>query len=357
MPSARDLMWKGTFSIMHTKKILSVLVVALCATIAFAVPNNNSAAATVNLIRNEVITNAELNAQMQSLGASEDQALAVLNIMINDEVFLQGAERDGVTVTDAQKDALYSQQKASYIQQSGGTVTDGQFDQMAIQSYGSVDAYKEALGNQYILQTYLMQERGDALNSRSYAPSAQEVETFYRRNATSFTQAENVLFAQVYIGKTGDSATDEANKAMLQGVADQIQAGTLTFEAAVNQYSEDEESKASGGVMGWLSSDNTVVRQLWGDDFVDSVIAMPLGQVSECIESAAGYHIVRVNVHNDARLLGIDDRIQPDVDYTVRDYITEYLSQVNMQTAMNEELNDMVNELRSEARIRIVYGN
>ena len=323
----------------------------------FAVPNNNNAAATVNLIRNTVITNADLASQMQTLGATEDQALQVLNIMINDEVFLQGAERAGITVNDTQRDALYSQQKRAYEQQVGQSLTDQQFEQIVNQSYGSVDAYKEALGNQYILQTYLMQERGDQLQSGNYAPTTQEVENFYRRNATGFTQAENVRFSQIYMQKTGDSTADAEKLATMTQVASDIQNGVITFEAAVNQYTEDEASKAEGGLMGWLASDNTVVRQTWGDAFVDTVLSLPLGATSDVIESNTGYHIVRVSVHNDARLLGIDDRIQPDVDYTVRDYITEYLTNANMQTAMNEQLNSMVESLRSEARIRVLYAN
>lgn len=335
----------------------TLLVMATLVASVFAVPNNNNAAATVNLIRNTVITNADLASQMQTLGATEDQALQVLNIMINDEVFLQGAERAGITVNDTQRDALYSQQKRAYEQQVGQSLTDQQFEQIVNQSYGSVDAYKEALGNQYILQTYLMQERGDQLQSGNYAPTTQEVENFYRRNATGFTQAENVRFSQIYMQKTGDSAADAEKLATMTQVASDIQNGVITFEAAVNQYTEDEASKAEGGLMGWLASDNTVVRQTWGDAFVDTVLSLPLGATSDVIESNTGYHIVRVSVHNDARLLGIDDRIQPDVDYTVRDYITEYLANANMQTAMNEQLNSMVESLRSEARIRVLYAN
>ena len=335
----------------------TLLVMATLVASVFAVPNNNNAAATVNLIRNTVITNADLASQMQTLGATDDQALQVLNIMINDEVFLQGAERAGITVNDTQRDALYSQQKRAYEQQVGQSLTDQQFEQIVNQSYGSVDAYKEALGNQYILQTYLMQERGDQLQSGNYAPTTQEVENFYRRNATGFTQAENVRFSQIYMQKTGDSAADAEKLATMTQVASDIQNGVITFEAAVNQYTEDEASKAEGGLMGWLASDNTVVRQTWGDAFVDTVLSLPLGATSDVIESNTGYHIVRVSVHNDARLLGIDDRIQPDVDYTVRDYITEYLTNANMQTAMNEQLNSMVESLRSEARIRVLYTN
>ena len=236
-------------------------------------------------------------------------------------------------------------------------LTDEQFEQMVVQAYGSVDSYKETIKNQYILQAYLMQEKGEELNNGNYAPASSDVETFYRRNATNFTQAENVKFAQIYMAKTGDASADSQKLSTMQRVASDIQSGKMTFEAAVNQYTEDEASKADGGVMGWLSSDNTVVRQLWGDDFVDTVLSLPLGATSDVIESLTGYHIVKVTVHNDARLLGLDDRIQPDVAYTVRDYITEYLAQVNMQSAMNQALNDMVETLRSEARIRVIYSN
>ncbi len=337
------------------KKIFSLLIAVLVSASLFAVPVNNNAAATVNLIRNRIITNAQLAAQMQEAGASEEQALEVLNVMINDEVFLQGAERDGITISDAQRNSLYSQQRLSYEQQVGTTVTEAQWESIVTQAYGSVDAYKTALGNQYILQTYLMQERGEALRSRDYTPSQSEVETFYRRNATSFSQAENVLFSHIYMAKTGDSAQDANKLSTMQGVASRIKNGSLTFEAAVSQYSEDTSSNTTGGVMGWLASDNTSVRTLWGDSFVDTVLSLPLGQASDVIESNVGYHIVRVSVHNDARILLLDDRIQPDVDYTVRDYITEMLANQNMQVAMADELNDMIEKLRSEARIRVIY--
>lgn len=338
------------------KKLISTcLVLVLLTCTLFAIPRNNNAAATVNLIRNEVITYAELADQMAAQGATDGQASQVLDIMINDEVFLQGAERDGITVSDTQVDALYNQQKANMEQQAGQGLTDAQFEQVVVQSYGTVDAFREMLKNQYIMQTYLLQEKGDELNSRDYAPTQSQVETFYRRNTTNFTQAENVMFAQVYMAKTGDADVDAQKLATMQNVSSRIKAGSLTFEAAVNQYTEDTESKSNGGVMGWLSSDNSVVRNAWGDEFVDSVLALPIGQVSDVIESNVGYHIVRNSVHNDARILGIDDRIQPDQAYTVRDYITDMLTQYNMQAAMADALNSMVDELRSEARIRVLY--
>ena len=73
------------------------------------------------------------------------------------------------------------------------------------------------------------------------------------------------------------------------------------------------------------------------------------------LESNTGYHIVKVISHNDARMLTLDDRIDPTQNYTVRDYITEGLAYQNYQTALTEALNDLIAELRSEASIRILY--
>ena len=125
------------------KKIITVLLlIGMSLSVLSAAAISSSPAATVNLIRNTRITVDQLNAKIAELGATQDQALDVLNIMINDEVFLQGAERDGITVNDTQKNGLYSQMKTQIEQSNGVTLTQAEFDQLAIDQYGSVEAYK-----------------------------------------------------------------------------------------------------------------------------------------------------------------------------------------------------------------------
>ena len=336
------------------KKIITLILLVAISTTLFAASLSSSPAATVNLIRNTRITVEDLNKKIAELGATQDQALDVLNIMINDEVFLQGAERDGITVNDSQKNALYSQMKTQIEQANGVSLTQEEFDNLAIEQYGSIEAYKEYLAQNYIVQAYLTKVKGDELNSKNYNPTDTEINTYYRRNRTSFTQAENVYFAHVYIAKTSDSTKDNANKKLLTDVASQIKSGKMTFEAAVANYTEDKDSIATGGVMGYLTSDNATVRAGWGEDFVDETLSLEIG-VPTFLESNTGYHIVKVISHNDAKMLTLDDRIDPSQNYTVRDYITEGLAYQNYQVAMAEALNDMIASLRSEANIRILY--
>ena len=99
--------------------------------------------------------------------------------------------------------------------------------------------------------------------------------------------------------------------------------------------------------------DNTSARTGLGDAFVDTVVMMRPGEVSGMIESNLGYHIVKVSVHNDGRILGLDDTISPEDSMTVRDYIRQVLSQQEANNIMANALNDLINELRNEARVRI----
>ena len=71
-----------------------------------------------------------------------------------------------------------------------------------------------------------------------------------------------------------------------------------------------------------------------------------------------GYHIVKVTVHYDAKLLSLSDPVSPEDAISVHDYIAQMLTVQNQQVAMNEELQSLIAELRGEARINILYrGN
>lgn len=346
---------------MKRKLFLSVLllIAALSAVSAAVI---SQPAATVYLIRNTAISTDELKAETEryrAMGADVSE-LDVLQTMINDEVFLQGAERDGVVVTDRQIDQMINSIYQNAVQQAaqaGQSVTREQFDAEIVRQFGSVEAYREALKNQAILQQYLMQERGDELADVP-APTESQISSFYRQNQQTFFQPECVKLSHIYIPKTGNADEDAAAKATLESVSADIAAGRITFESAVPEYSQDDASKTRGGDIGWLTANNASARQGWGDAFCDAVLAMKAGEISSVFESSMGYHIVKVTVHYDAKLLTLSDPVSPEDSMTVHDYIAQMLTMQNQQVLMSQLLQSMVAELRNEARINILYrGN
>ena len=89
-----------------------------------------------------------------------------------------------------------------------------------------------------------------------------------------------------------------------------------------------------------------------GENFFNKVFELDAGDVSGVIESLAGYHIVKVSVHNDARILEIDDKTSPTETTTVRDYITSYLYQEKANEVYQEAFIALISDLKSQASIK-----
>ncbi len=350
---------------MKNKRIILTLILAftlLCSSFAAPLTSGSTLvgapAATVNLIRNKAITNAEVDetmAEYQAAGVNIGRD-EIINVMVNDEVFLQGAERDGVVINDQMLDQVMAQQRATIEAQVGQSLTDEQYEELLMSQTGlTYEEYREDIREQLLVNQYLSMKKGTLIQQQvaNIQIPNDTIETFYRRNKQSFYSPENVRLAHIFIPFAEDDATNDENAALLIDVAEKIKTGQITFEQAVQDYSQDEGSKSIGGDIGWLTLDNTTARAGLGDYFVDTVVAMRPGEVSSMIESNLGYHIVKVSVHNDGKILELDDTVSPEDTLTVREYIRQVLAQQEANAIMTSALNDLIEELKSEARVRI----
>jgi len=73
------------------------------------------------------------------------------------------------------------------------------------------------------------------------------------------------------------------------------------------------------------------------------------------LESTSGYHIVKLTIHTEPKLLGIDDFINPESTMTVRQYIRQTLESRNQQNAYLTAIDRLVEQLRNSAKIEILY--
>ena len=332
-----------------------IIAAALLLAVVFAAPAFSAISTPVvriNLTKNYVITQEMLDekvAEYKQVYESVDSA-TVLDAMISDELLNQAMERDGYVLTDAQKDELLASQKSSIESQLGMSLTDEQFEYVIQSNYGVELAYfKEYLAEQYLVQAYVMNMKPEFFADEKLMPTTAEVEAFYKKNKSSFISPENVKLAHIFF-PFGDDKAAALKKA--NDVASQIKSGKITFEKAVSTYSEDTESITSGGDIGWLSISDTDTQAYMGENFFEKVFELDAGEVSGVIESLAGYHIVKVSVHNDAKILGIDDKTSPTESTTVRDYITSYLYQEKASAAYQEAFISLVADLKSQASIK-----
>ena len=335
------------------KRILSALLLSILFTSILAAASISSPAATVNLNGNEVITRQELSDQIATLkanGYENPKETDVLEAMINDRVFIQGAKRDGYYVDDRTVDSIYASQKANIEQQAGTTLTDEQFEQIVISQYGTVQAYKDYLRNQTIMNQYVPAMKADIVNNVA-EPTDREITTWYRQNQTSvFSQGYMVRVSVITFTRSEDSAEDSKILAKANDIYNQIKNGTLTFEKGVQLYSEDTASKSKGGDVGWLV-DNQASRQSVGDEFVDTVMELDIGEISGVIATPGDYAIAKVTASEEAKILSLNDPVSPDSTITVRDYIRQGLLYQNSQYAFLNAYQSLVNDLKAQAKI------
>ncbi len=337
-------------------KKFGILVLALALAAVFAMPAFSAITTPVvrlNLIRTRVITQEELDehlATYQEQYGEELDSATVLDAMIADELLAQAMERDGFTLTDDQKNELLAAQKANIEAQVGQALTDEQFEYILQSNLGiGSEEYKEYIASQYLVQNYVMTKQSSYFTEEALAPTDEEVETFYKKNRSSFISPENVKLAHIYIqfGEDKDAALKKATE-----VAELIASGKITFEKAVSEYSEDEDSITSAGDIGWLSINDTDTMNYMGENFFNMVFELDAGEVSGVIESLAGYHIVKVSVHNDAKILEIDDKTSPTETTTVRAYITSYLANQKANVLYQEAYMALITDLKSQASIK-----
>ena len=342
--------------------LILVTIVMLASSMLFAAPIG-APAATVRLTKTTPITVSELDAEVARYKASAVQSgadpaavdpLQILNLLINNELFRQGAARDGVKITDAMIDQAYASQKASIESSYGQKLTDDEFKQVVNANFGSVDSYRQMIGEQLMVDAYVRLKKASELN-KPVSISETEVSSFYRKNKTQFVSPETVKLSHIFIPFTDDEATNKKNKATMDRVAQQLRYGTVSFEKAVVEYSQDKQSKSKAGDIGWLTMDDEQALLGLGEGFFDMAFSTDVGSTSDVVVSNTGFHILKILAYNETKILALDDQINPDTTTTIRDYITAQLTGAKQQEIYYSAINSLVEDLRKSASVNILY--
>ena len=333
-----------------------ITVLALVIAIVFAMPAFSAITTPlvrINLTKTVVITQEELDEKTelykQSYGDNIDQA-TVLDAMISDELLAQAMERDGYVLTDEQKDELLASQRQNIEAQVGGKLTDEMFEYLIYQNTGTdIATYRDYIAEQYLVQAYVSNQKADMFQDEGLVPTDSEIEAFYKKNKSSFISPENVKLSHIYF-KFNDNKEAALKKAT--DVLNEIRSGKITFEKAVTQYSEDEDSIDTAGDIGWLSISDSDTQQYMGENFFNKVFELDAGEISDVIESLAGYHIVKVSVHSDAKILALTDKTSPTETTTVYDYIKSYLYNQNINSVYQSAFLSLISDLKASASIK-----
>lgn len=324
-------------------------------------------AATVRLHKIDVIGVRELRMQIELLELRTGQPVpaeqrpAILDLLVGERLFDQAAERDRVTVGDGDVDTRIGQlrDQEGHRLNLGRALTDAEYRSLVSETGLSWDEYREQLRKALVQQRYVARVRGDELREVEL-PTEADVEEFYEANKTTvFVQPDMVQFKHIYFDTrtVNEASARLAVRERAERVHRELVNGG-SFDHLVRTYSDDRESHDSGGLFGtYLRRDDQATSQLLGREFFDAPFAMNIGETSAVLRSNVGFHIVRVVDKVQARILGLDDPVNPLSENTVRDQIRLLLANSVQTQAYQAALLATLEDLRQVAEVRIFEEN
>src|ERR1700730_19272428 len=248
--------------------------------------------------------------QEPSAEESLSQKLNVLDELINNEILLEKAKKLNLEASDGEVEDKFTELKSPY--------TEDEFQRQLKTGGVSVDDLKRDLRRQLSI-TKLMNREVVA----KIVITDQDMAEFYNTNKAQFNVAEpQYRIAQIVVttkkepqirNRKNDDATNEAEaQRKVKMLMDRLNSGADFAQLAMD-YSEDMNSAATGGDMGYvpesaLNQSDPALKKM--------VLGLKPGQVGPPIQLKEGYRILKLITRESPGLRGLSE---PQVQQTIRD--------------------------------------
>ncbi|MDR2617953.1 MAG: peptidyl-prolyl cis-trans isomerase [Treponema sp.] len=342
------------------KRIISLLILAASLAAPGFAQSDLQPAAIVRLTKSEPITVKQYRTEVERYEKQAGRALSnterrqVLDMMINEKLASQAAERDKITITDNEVNQRLQELRTSMSQTIQRQPTDAEFATAIRNETGlELPAFREQLKKQLLIQKYLMEKKKDSFNSLK-APTEEEIRNAYNLAKAELVRPETVRFSMIQA-----AFTDTASKAKAKEIADRLvreigNSPAKFDEAMAKGRAPNSEYQAGDG--GYLPR-NTQAQQVVGAEFITVAFSLKQGEVSKLIENTRGFQIIKITETYEQKNLELDDIFQLGTRVTVRDYIGNSMLQEREQALIEKVTQELVAELRAGNPYQIYESN
>lgn len=292
---------------------------AICAVLVFALSGCQKSVApdVAAKVNGRSITYADLDRAIAAqfpnspLKTNADQTtqlrLEALRALIDNEILLQRAEKEGLLASDSDVEAKYNELKAPYTQE--------EFQKLMEQRKMSVADLKTQIRRELSVEKLMNKEIGSHITI-----SDVDVNAFYASNKPSFNLPENkVHLAQILVTSTPDpnvsnlknnkAQNDSEARNKIQMIDMRIHQGE-DFAMLAQNYSEDP-SAANGGDVGFIP-ESTLDKG--NPELKKMILSMTPGQVSQVIHTPEGYRVIKLVAREMAGQRQLSDpRVQEEI--------------------------------------------
>jgi parvulin-like peptidyl-prolyl isomerase len=294
----------------------------------------------------------EINSAAQ--GVSKEEKRQVLEMMINERLALQAAERDKIVVSEGEVNQHLQQLRGAVEGSIGRAPTEAEFATAVRNETGlDVPAFREQRRKQLIVQKYLLSKKQGQIDAVK-APSDAEILNIYTLEKSRFVRPETVRFSMIMV-----PFTDAASKTRAKDVADRlvrdIGTNAAKFDEAVLKGRAPNAGYQAGD--GRYLPRTSEAQNAVGAEFMEAAFALKQGQVSRLLESERGYQIIKITETLEQKNLELDDIYQPGDRMTLREFIGQSVYMRQYQQALVTAQEELVTELRKGNPFQIMEAN
>jgi len=241
----------------------------------------------VAVVNNEIITKSELDFQTEYVAAqkklnpdSPDLKKQILNQLIDEKLAYAEANIDSITVTDDEVDQRVDYEIKSFEQQYGSVENVEKVYNM------SLEKIKRKLRSD--VREQLMIQKLQEKNFGDVQVTGKEVQDFYDRFKDSIgVIPEKVKIAHIFMSPKATESLKAKYRKKAEAILDSIRHGA-DFAEMAKKYSDDPATASKGGDLGFVK------RGEFYPAFEAAAYALQPGQVSNVVETPAGFHIIKL---------------------------------------------------------------
>ena len=279
-------------------------------------------AAELNLGVTRSEQNLSASGQVPDPEKANEYRAAALQVLIENELLYQEAQRRGIT---AAKEAV-DEELAAIAGQFPGTL-------MFEKALAQMNITKEDLRRD-LERAQIVQRMIETSIQPQVAVSAEEVRSYYDTNTRLFTDPERIRARHILIRVGPNTPEDRKAQARqtLEGLRQRVLQGE-SFATLANEHSQDPTSD-EGGDLGYFA------RGRMPKAFDEAAFALKTGESSGVVDSSWGYHLIQLLDRQPATPLGFE---------RVKESLTGFLR----KRKVDEAVAQLTRELRAKAKISV----
>lgn len=294
----------------------------------------------------------------------------VLNQMIIEQLLLQAAKEQNIKVKDSEVNENVIEIKKRFEKDENGKTLSEKEAQKAFNAELKKEGLTYKQFEQRIKEQLAVKKMIDAVaREKAKAPTKEQTEQLYddirvlmKGNETEIKKlsrerltlaaplaakltqltAEQIKLSPIFIkvDKNATQANWKLKEKEAKDIKKQITSGKITFVEAIEKYSNDKASLATGGEM-------ILIKGLMPKEFDEKVFNIKVGAISDPIKTDDGYYIIKVN----------EKKAQKDFTYKdIEPELAQFLTATEMQKANLDYLASLKDKAEIKVMVKFEYS-